>query len=168
MSYRAMICYPRCFVDATLSRVDGKPLYRVSRGDGKSREVASRSARHPVARPSTPRDGSKIVSLSSSSLLFLYPLLERFGKWPAHFPGRCAIISGACTTDSSQTVKLSPSRCILNASPARHTLRSSFCLLFLDGPLTVIDAFLTGPRLARYYEQFTRVPLFLPSCPVKN
>lgn len=49
-----------------------------------------------------------------------------------------------------------------------RTLRSSFCLLFLDGPLTVIDAFLTGPRLLRYYEQFTRVPLPpLPPIPSK-
>lgn len=125
------------------------------------RDIRSRG--HPLLE-TAPR----LLLTPSSSPLFLYPLLERFGKWPAHFPGRCAIISGACTTDSSQTVKLSPSRCILNASPAGHTLRSSFCLLFLDGPLTVIDAFLTGPRLARYYEQFTRVPLFLPSCPVKN
>ena len=84
----------------------------------------------------------------------------------AHFPGWC--LASPCsgiilqrTADSSQTVKLSPSP----AHPKRELGgRSvcSFCLLFPDGPLTVIDAFLTGPRLIEYYEQLTRCSTFPP------
>lgn len=45
------------------------------------------------------------------------------------------------TADSSQTVKLS----LKPVHPkCDRTLYCSFCLLFPDGPLTVIDAFLTG------------------------
>lgn len=102
---------------ATLSRVDGKPLYGKLR-DGKSR------GRVPLDNP-PPRGGPSPRSWLLAPRHFLPPS-RTFRKWLAHFPGCCApplrsptssaIISQRTQPIHHQTVKLSPSRCILNAT----------------------------------------------------